>query len=390
MFAHLDAELAQRAFFFGKRIGGQGHPLRVDLEVAPLHQQSAVDLAQARGRTTFLQRLVQFQHAQMFTFRLQELQRVGRIVRRDDDFDKPLGKQLRGLKVDRLCHRDDAAESRHRIARPRRLKRLRQIDAGGESARVRVFDDGHAGLSSQFTHRLQRGVRVEVIVVRHFLAVENVRPRDAGFHRFGIAVKHRLLMRVFAIAQFFPGGQGENKRSRRLDAAHMTAQVGGDGRVVAGLLRVYFLREFEAGGQCGIAVVRFDFRDDRGVVGRVGDDGHERVIFCRRTQHRRSANIDVFDRFFEGHVFLGDRLLKRVEVDAHEVDRIERVFLHRRHVLRIVAQMQQPGMHPRMQGFHPAVEHLGKTREVGHIPDRHPRRGQRLGGPAGGENFNAQ
>jgi hypothetical protein len=65
------------------------------------------------------------------------------------------------------------------------------------------------------------------------------------------------------------------------------------------------------------------------VVGRIGDDADKTVVFRGGTHHRRSADVDLLDRFLARHAGLGDRRLERVEVDHHEIDRGDAVLLHR-------------------------------------------------------------
>jgi len=59
------------------------------------------------------------------------------------------------------------------------------------------------------------------------------------------------------------------------------------------------------------------------------------------------------------------------------------VFGHGARMLRVVADAEQAAMDHRVQRFYPAVHHLGKAGDVGHILDRQPRVAERLGGPAG-------
>jgi hypothetical protein len=53
--------------------------------------------------------------------------------------------------------------------------------------------------------------------------------------------------------------------------------------------------------------------------------------------HARPADIDIFNRLFQRTARLGDRLFKRVEIDAHQVNRLDLMLFHGRGVFGIVA-----------------------------------------------------
>ena len=85
-----------------------------------------------------------------------------------------------------------------------------------------------------------------------------------------------------------------------------------------------------------------------------------------------------------------ERRLERIEIDDEQVDRRDVVGEHRRLVLGIVADRQQPAMDLRVQGLDPPVHHLGKAGEIGHVADRKPRLGERLARAAGGDELDAE
>ena len=67
--------------------------------------------------------------------------------------------------------------------------------------------------------------------------------------------------------------------------------------------------------------MRLQLIEKRGVVGGIDDHGHVRVILGRSAQHRRSADVDVLDRFLVAAVRARDGLCEGVEIDDEEVDR---------------------------------------------------------------------
>ena len=101
------------------------------------------------------------------------------------------------------------------------------------------------------------------------------------------------------------------------------------------------------------------------VVGRIHQDGHGRMVFRRGPQHRWPADIDVLQRFFDADIRPSDRLAKRIEVHADDVDRSQCVRLEFRQVLRLIPAGQDAAVHRRMQGLHPPVQDLRKAGEGG-------------------------
>ena len=112
------------------------------------------------------------------------------------------------------------------------------------------------------------------------------------------------------------------------------------------------------------------------------------MVLRRGADHRRSADVDILDAFLETCALI-DGGLERIEIDHQEVDRRDAVRLHRLRMFGIVADRQQSAMHLRMQGLDPAVHHFRKSGQLRHIADLQPRRGNRLGGAAGGDEIDA-
>jgi hypothetical protein len=55
-----------------------------------------------------------------------------------------------------------------------------------------------------------------------------------------------------------------------------------------------------------------------------------------------------------------------------------------------VASGEDASVHLRVQGFDPAVEHLGKARHLGHIENLHPRVPEELGRAARGQDLHPE
>lgn len=112
------------------------------------------------------------------------------------------------------------------------------------------------------------------------------------------------------------------------------------------------------------------------------------MILGRGADHRRPADVDIFDAFDEICTFL-HRRFERIEIDHQKIDRCDAMRLHGAFMLGIASDREQSPMHLRMQGFDPAVHHFRKAGQVGNVCYLQPRRGNRLGGAAGGDELDA-
>ena len=111
------------------------------------------------------------------------------------------------------------------------------------------------------------------------------------------------------------------------------------------------------------------------------------VLGCR-TQHGRTANVDVLDALDQAAIGLcGDRL-EGVQVDHQQVDGADAVFKH--HFVIGATAAEQAGMHDRMQGLDAAVHDLGKAGQGTDFGNRQTRLTQALRGSAGGNEVDAE
>jgi len=66
------------------------------------------------------------------------------------------------------------------------------------------------------------------------------------------------------------------------------------------------------------------------------------------------------------------------------------VLFHLFYMIRIVPPAEKPAVDLGMQGLHPAVEHLGKSRELGHVLHLDPAVTKELGRPSGRKKLHAE
>ena len=94
-----------------------------------------------------------------------------------------------------------------------------------------------------------------------------------------------------------------------------------------------------------------------------------KVVLGCAPEHGRAADVDLLNGLLPCNIGTGNGLYKGVEVNDHQVDRLEIMFLHRCEVSLIVTTMKDAGMNLGMQGLHPAIEHLGKPGKMVNLLD---------------------
>ena len=107
------------------------------------------------------------------------------------------------------------------------------------------------------------------------------------------------------------------------------------------------------------------------VAERVGDHRDAGVVLGGGPHHRRPADVDLLDAFVDARAGF-DGLAERIQVDHDELERRDAEFLEGRGVLGFAKIGQQAGMHARVQGLDPAVEHLGEAGQLLHGCHRNP------------------
>ena len=277
---------------------GLQHPLRrvvaVRFDVVDaLHQQAAADLPSLDGAMRRMQPRT-LDQAQVFLC-AEQIQRLGIEPGRAHDFGEDLGDLLGQRQRHLPIGGDHAAVRRHRIARVCLAMRLGDIDAQRDAAWVGVLDDGNARLG-EVVRRSSGRVGVDVVVVRHRLAVQHASLREAERAMVG-AVKRSTLVWVFAVAQHFAavpaGAEPGRKPAAVVGRCVGVAQPRRDRDVVRRGVheRVDGQRLATLQGESAIAhgVEHLD------VAGRRHHDRDRRVVLCRTAHHRRPADVDLLD-----------------------------------------------------------------------------------------------
>ena len=102
------------------------------------------------------------------------------------------------------------------------------------------------------------------------------------------------------------------------------------------------------------------------VAERIDDHRDAGMVLGRGAHHRRPADVDLLDALVLAGSGL-DGLGERVQVDDDELEGGDAELVERSEMLGLAGVGQQAGVHPGVQGLHPAVEHLG---EAGDVLDR--------------------
>ena len=114
----------------------------------------------------------------------------------------------------------------------------------------------------------------------------------------------------------------------------------------------------------------------------IGQHPHVFVVFCSAAHHRWATNVDVFNRVFQRAARLGNRGLKRVQINYKQVNCVNVVCCQCRHVLRHIASGQQAAVYFGVQGFNPTIEHFRKSSVVCHLGHGQARVCQQFGSTA--------
>ena len=372
-------------------------------QISVLHKQAAIDLADG---LVALRRLGHLEDAQVLLLGLQQFERGRLIVGGDVDFGENRAHAFGHLKGDLGVAGDHTAVGAHRVAGVSLLVGLGRGRADGQTARIVVLDYGHGNGGSHIPYGAPGGVRVHVVVVAHRLAAELLGVGETGLVE-RVDVEGGLLVGVLAVAQGVRTIPGAGELGRELGGIDFSALIvlvhldgvqrgrlgpvlGGplvDGGVIGGGVREGLggkplaLVQGEAGavGHAG---------GDQCIIGRVGDDGHGGVVLGRAAHHGGTADVDLLDGI--GLVGAGAHGVgERVQVDDHQVERLDAELLELLGVLGVGHISQNAGVNVRVQRLDAAVEAFGESGDIGHLGYLDAQFGKLLGGRTSGNNFGA-
>ena len=197
------------------------------------------------------------------------------------------------------------------------------------------------------------------------------------------AVQAGFLVGVVPVAQFLVQGRADAEAALGAFRA-LVAQVVGDGVVVIGGAHEHLHCQVFAGFQGRVSLVGLHFIQNARVVRGIGHDGDGGVVLGGGTEHGRAADVDLFNRFLQRDVRLGDGFLKGVQVHADQVNGLDAVFLRLAHMLFIVAAVQQAPVHHGVKRLQASFKQFRFPGIVGNFNHRKAQAFQESGGAAGG------
>ena len=367
MLANADAEIGGGPQRFGE--GGFRHhvPAFGGVHVGILDQAAAIDLPGQFAGPGRGERAVEGNQPEILGLGFQEFEGVRLEGRGDERLDEAALEHLGRGEIDGAGDGDDGAERRDDVALPGGGEGGGEGGAGGGAAGIGVLDDDGGGGGMQFARGFEGRVAVHVVVVGHFLAVEDAGGGEAGLRgERGVRPEDGGLVGILAVAQRnFRGAAGE---------------PGGDGGVIGGDAGEGLVREGLALGGRQVAAGA-QGGQHRGVVGRIAQGDHVRAVLGRGAEHGGPADIDVLD---------GRGLLERVEVDAHQIDGRKAQIFAGFHIRGNVPALEDAAVDLGVEGLDAAVENFGLAGEDGDVDDGQAGGAQGGGGAAGGEQFDAQ
>ena len=165
----------------------------------------------------------------------------------------------------------------------------------------------------------------------------------AGDERAGrgveVAVECSGLVAVFTVAQVLYFDHVGVVLLRILCTCGYIASFRVDGREVVADRCVVLSNAVERGhgafefSRVGNGIVGFEFVQYFGVLVCIGQYDHVTPVFRRAAHHRRTADVDVFNRVLQRAIGFGNGGFKRVEVHNQHVDGLNAVLGQCRHVL---------------------------------------------------------
>src|ERR1700712_302553 len=338
-------------------------------DVAALYQKAAVDALVVPCRRTVGSPLAAGQQSHV-GFAGDNGLRLGADAWGDDHFNElALDDGPGGLGVQFTVEGDDAAECRLAVGGVGQLVGLADtafgVRADGNPTRVGVLDDD-AGWLDEALDAFQRGIGISHVVVGQLLALQLGGSGDAHFGRFGFNVERRALVRILAVAHFLSLDELAVEGARKFAAAFCAqglgalvnaAQIIGDHAVVGG--GMFERLEHQVETLCIGQAAGLEALDHLAVVAGVDHDGHVFVVFRSGTDHGRTADVDVLDGGRQIAAWLGYGGFERIEVDRHQVDRLDAVLAHDGVV--DTATTQDAAVDFRVQGLDPAIHHFRET-----------------------------
>ena len=224
------------------------------------------------------------------------------------------------------------------------------------TARVHVLQS-YAEWLVELANDIQRCICVLNVVVRKFLAIQLLSVCQREVSGRVVAVEGCRLVRVLTITQRLLNIELEEQL---LWQASLLAHICSDARVVLCSVSISLSRQLQTSSLLSIAL-SLNLIENLCIVCRVADYGYILVVLSSRTQHRRTANIDILDSLSHLNTLLSDSLTEWIEVYANHIDKLDTILAQRLQVALQIATSQQTAVYLRVQSLNSTVANLRKT-----------------------------
>ena len=205
------------------------------------------------------------------------------------------------------------------------------------------------------------GVEIEQVVERELLAAVLGHHREQVAARAGLHVVGRALVRVLAVGEI---GHLDELAELALGERLRVGEPVRDRDVVARRVRERLRGQLAARVEAEIARRLAQLVEHEAVALGVDEHGDRGEVLGGRAHHRRPADVDRLDDIALARLAPRRHVPERVEVDDHEIDRLDAVLGQGGLVAGIVAAGEQRAVHARVQRLHAAAEHLGDARQI--------------------------
>ena len=139
-------------------------------------------------------------------------------------------------------------------------------------------------------------------------------------------------------------------------------QVVGNHTIVHSRVRKHLILKIFLGVKCNLACLQLG--KNSFIVFGINNNGYVLIIFRCSTNHRRTADVDIFYCIRKRNAGFGNSCFERIKIYRNDVDGIDIQLFKLRHVFGIGTHRQKPSMHDGMESFYSAVKTFGETRKV--------------------------
>ena len=215
----------------------------------------------------------------------------------------------------------------------------------------------------------QSGVQIHEVVIGQLFSVELNGVDDVARRRcVGCDIVRAFLVRVFAVTKNRRARVVERQRAGEPVLSRNAGKVVGNSAIV--FRRMSKRRSRQLGSRFqGRAAVSANLFQNASVLRRVGRNGRKGVVFRRRSNQRRTADIDLFNRLSHRNVRLGNGFLERIEVNHDQLEGQNAVFFQTLHVRRVVVPAQNSAEYLRVKRLQTPVHHFRKSGIGGNFVD---------------------